>query len=102
MRNSSAVAVAATVLVLAACATGMSGAEAEACDRVSVWAYGGQDTDRFDQAVAAAQEALSEAGDTPLDEPLAQLVGSPEAARGTGAEAFLAVCEDHGWEPLEG
>ncbi len=90
------------VVLLAACSAGLSNPEVDACNRVAVWVDGGQDPDWFAGAVTDAQDALADVEDSPLTVPLTELassVGSESAAR---AEAFMTVCEEHGWEPSEG
>lgn len=89
-------------LLLSACSAGTSNAETEACDRVNAWDTGGQDSDRFDRAVAEAQDALGDAEDGPLAGPLAKLAGSAAHERVADVDAFMAVCADEGWEPPEG
>ena len=95
-------AIAPGVLLLSACSAGSSYAETEACNRVNAWNTGGQVPDRFDQAMAAAQDALGDTEDSPLADPLAKLAGSAEDERVANVEAFMAICDDQGWEPPEG
>lgn len=57
---------------------------------------GAQDPDRFDREMAAAQDAVSDAEDSPLADPLARLAGGAKDQRGANAEAFTAVCDDQG------
>lgn len=101
-RSATRVLVLAVVVLLAACSAGLSDPETDACTRVWAWTAGGHEPDGFEPAVNAAQDALADVEETPLAAPLAALAGGAEGDRDTGAAAFMAVCEDHGWELPEG
>jgi len=96
------VAVAAAVLLLPACSAGISNAGADACNRMLSWHTGGQEPDRYDEAVAGAQDDLTGGADRPLADALTMLTGSPADERVARVEAFLAACLDQGWELPEG
>ncbi|MCC2313769.1 hypothetical protein [Cellulomonas xiejunii] len=97
-----ALTIAPTVFLLAACSAGLTNAETDACNRVAAWIYGGQVADGFEDAVTKAQDALADVDETALADPLSVLASSAEGDQAADADAFMTVCEDHGWEPPEG
>ncbi|UJP39691.1 hypothetical protein [Cellulomonas palmilytica] len=91
-----------TVLVLGACSSGVSGGEADACNHVHAWSTGGQVPDEFEETVATSRDRLGEAQDGPVADALEALAATPDDAQAAGADAFLAVCADEGWDLPEG
>lgn len=90
------------VLGLGACSGGTSAAEEEACGSVHAWDTGGGQADRFDQAVAVAQDELTGSDHEALIAAADELADSPEPERASAVADFLAQCSDLGWEPAEG
>jgi len=95
-------ALASAVFLLAACSSGLSNAEVDACNGISAWYTGGQVPDKFAGAVTTAQAALGDAEGSPLADPLAELARSAEDEQAANAEVFLTTCEGEGWDLPEG
>jgi len=91
-------ALASAVFLLAACSSGLSNAEVDACNGISAWYTGGQVPDKFAGAVTTAQAALGDAEGSPL----AELARSAEDEQAADAEVFLTTCEGEGWDLPEG
>ncbi|PZR52591.1 hypothetical protein DNL40_10735 [Xylanimonas oleitrophica] len=92
----------AVLLGLAACTSGTPAAEQDACTAIHAWETGGRDPERYDHAVASAQDALSEPGRGSLTAAAEALAGAAVPDRATAVEGFLARCADLGWQPPEG
>ncbi|ANC32394.1 hypothetical protein [Isoptericola dokdonensis] len=90
------------LLGLSACSGGTSDAEDEACNSIHAWETGGGQADRFDQAVASAQEELADSDHDSLIAAADELDDGAEEDRSASVESFLAQCTDLGWEPAEG
>jgi len=97
-----ALAAAPVALVVSACSAGVSDAESDACHHLHVWFTGDHDPAELDERVVTAQGYVRDVEDSPVVDALSVVAGAPEDERAAAVDAFLEVCTDNGWEPVEG